>query len=164
MTVPFMEALLAGDVAAAAAEIGASVPADMPEYLRDFLHYRLGQLGVDPSARQWLGRAMVLTDEAGVRHVIGSIGFHGAPDALGRLEIGYKVEPGYRRRGFARESVQAMFDWAASTHGIRRFIASIAPTNQPSLQLARGFGFEQTGSQMDEIDGLELVFETTWSG
>jgi hypothetical protein len=28
--------------------------------------------------------------------------------------------------------------------------------------LARGFGFSQVGEQMDEIDGLELVFETTW--
>ena len=55
-----------------------------------------------------------------------------------------------------------MFDWAASAHGIHRFIASISPTNEPSLRLAAGFGFEQTGSHIDEIDGLELVFEADW--
>lgn len=162
MSIPFMEALAAHDVDRAAAEMGATVPADMPDYMADFLSYRLAQLAVDPAIRQWLGRAIVITDDAGARHVIGSIGFHGAPDDQGRLEIGYKVEPDYRRRGLAREAARAMFDWASSTHGIHRFVASISPTNEPSLRLAAGFGFSQTGSQMDEIDGLELVFEMTW--
>ena len=162
MTVPFMKALARDDVAGAATEIGASVPEDMPEYLGDFLRYRLAQLAVDPTIRQWLGRAMVTTADDGARHVIGSIGFHGAPDDQRRLEIGYKVEPSFRRQGIAREAVAAMFDWAYHEHGIRRFVASISPGNDASLGLAAGFGFEQVGEQMDEIDGLELVFETTW--
>jgi ribosomal-protein-alanine N-acetyltransferase len=162
MSVPFMRALVAHDLDAAAREIDATVPATLTEDLQDFLRYRLAQLEVDPSILPWLGRAMVMTDERGARRVIGSIGFHGAPDDQGRVEIGYRVEPEYRRRGFAREAVQAMFDWAASAHGIRRFVASISPTNSPSLQLAAGFGFVQTGSHIDDIDGLELEFETAW--
>jgi RimJ/RimL family protein N-acetyltransferase len=55
-----------------------------------------------------------------------------------------------------------MLDWAVATHGIHRFIASISPTNEPSLRLAAGFGFVQTGSHIDEIDGLELELETSW--
>lgn len=162
MTVPFMAALARDDVPAAAAEIGASVPEDMPGYLRDFLQYRLAQLALDPTIRRWLGRAIVWTDADGGRHVIGSIGFHGPPDERGRLEIGYKVEPAFRRRGIAREAVTAMFDWASSEHGVRRFVASISPANEPSLRLAAGLGFEQVGEQVDDIDGLELVFEATW--
>jgi RimJ/RimL family protein N-acetyltransferase len=162
MTVRFMEALTRDDVPAAAIEIGASVPDDMPEYLRDFLRYRLTQLAVDPTIREWLGRAIVWTDEDGGRHVIGSIGFHGPPDDQRRLEIGYKVEPAFRRQGIAREAAAAMFDWAYREHGIQRFVASISPGNEPSLRLAAGFGFEQVGEQMDDIDGLELVFETAW--
>jgi RimJ/RimL family protein N-acetyltransferase len=105
---------------------------------------------------------MILTDEGGTRRVVGTIGFHGPPDPQQRVEIGYSVDPVYRRRGLAREAVRAMFDWAAATHGIRRFIASISPTNEPSLNLAAGFGFVQTGTQVDDLDGLELVFETDW--
>ena len=105
---------------------------------------------------------MVLTEPDGARRVIGTIGFHGPPDERRRLEIGYSVQPAYRRQGFAREAVRAMLDWAASEHGIHRFIASISPTNEASLALTRGFGFVQTGEQMDEIDGLELVFEADW--
>jgi RimJ/RimL family protein N-acetyltransferase len=105
---------------------------------------------------------LVLADDSGVRHVVGSIGFHGPPDDQGRLEVGYRVEPSYRRRGLAREAVTAMFDWAASEHGIHRFVASISPTNAPSLQLTAGLGFVETGSHTDEIDGLEIEFEAEW--
>ena len=162
MSVPFMRALVARDLAAAAEELGADVPAGMPDDLENFLRYRLAQMEVDPSIGQWLGRAMVLADEAGTRRVIGTIGFHGPPDDQGRLEVGYRVEPDYRRLGFAREAVAALFDWAASTHGIRRFMASISPANHASLRLAAGFGFVETGSHMDDIDGLELELEAEW--
>ncbi len=162
MSAPFMQALADRDLRRADREIGAMVPAWLPEQLEHFVQYRLAQLEVDPSVREWLGRAMVVQDEGGRRRVVGTVGFHGPPDDQGRLEIGYSVDPEYRRRGFAREAAQAMFEWAAANHGVRRFIASISPTNDASLELAAGFGFVQTGSQMDDVDGLELVFETTW--
>ncbi len=164
MPVPFMQALLAGDTTAAGASIGAEVRRNLRGHLEDFLRYRLAQVAADPSIRQWLGRAMVLTEADGTRRVIGTIGFHGPPDDRGRLEIGYSVQSSYRRRGFAREAVRAMLDWAATEHGIHRFIASISPTNEASLALTKGFGFAQTGEQMDEIDGLELMFEADWPG
>jgi RimJ/RimL family protein N-acetyltransferase len=104
----------------------------------------------------------VLTDVAGVRRVIGTIGFHGAPDEQGRLEIGYRIESEYRRQGYTREAVRGMLDWASVEQGVHKFIASIRPDNAASLGLVRGFGFVQTGTQMDDIDGLELVMETTW--
>lgn len=162
MTEPFVRALVAHDLAAASRELGADVPEGLPDDLENFLRYRLAQMEVDPSIQPWLGRAMVLTDDAGTRRAIGTIGFHGPPDDQGRLEVGYRVEPDYRRQGFAREAVAGLFDWAASTHGVRRFLASISPTNHASRRLAADFGFVQTGSQVDDLDGLELTFETDW--
>lgn len=162
MTVPFMRALVAHDLIAAERELGATVPPGLPDELEHFLQFRLAQLEVDPSILPWLGRAMVLTDATGARRIIGTIGFHGAPDAQGRLEVGYRVEPELRRQGYARESIEALFDWAAAIRGIRRFVASISPTNDASLRLAAGFGFVQTGSHVDEIDGPELELEASW--
>jgi [ribosomal protein S5]-alanine N-acetyltransferase len=162
MSVPFMQALVARDLAAAEREMHAHVPAWLPDQLDHFLQYRLAQLAVDPSILEWLGRSMVMTDDAGRRRIVGTIGFHGPPDPQRRLEIGYSVDPVYRRRGLAREAVRAMLNCAAATHGIRRFVASISPTNEASLALVAGFGFVLTGSQIDDIDGLELVFEADW--
>jgi RimJ/RimL family protein N-acetyltransferase len=162
MSIACMRALLARDLAAAELEVGAVIPESFPEHLDDFLRYRLAQLDADATILPWLARVMVLTDDGGTRRVIGSIGFHSAPDDQGRLEVGYRVEAEYRRQGFAREAVRGMLDWAANEQGIHRFIASVRPDNEPSLAVVRSFGFVQTGTQMDEVDGLELVHEATW--
>ena len=162
MSLAFMRAVIAGDEAAATRELGADVSDAMSDDLRDFAKRRSAQMEADPDVLQWLARAMVLTDQDGRRHAIGTIGFHGPPDDQGRVEVGYRIEPAYRRQGYTRESVQAMFDWAFHEHGIRRFVASVLPTNQASLALIRGFGFAQVGEQMDEVDGLEYVFEAPW--
>jgi RimJ/RimL family protein N-acetyltransferase len=162
MTVPVMQALYEKDLDTAGRLAGAKVAAGLADDLVDFLRYRLAQLDAEPSIREWLGRLMILTDATGERVAIGTLGFHGPPDDQGRLEVGYRVEAPWRRQGFARESVQALFDWAASAHGVHRFIASISPTNEASLRLAAGFGFQRTGEHIDDIDGLEIEFETDW--
>ena len=123
-----------------------------------FLQFRLADLAADPAAQPWLGRAIVATDAVG-RTIIGSVGFHAPPDATGRVEVGYHVEPGYRRQGVATEAVAALFDWAFREHGVHHFRAAVAPDNVASLAVLARFGFRQVGVQLDDIDGTELVFE-----
>jgi RimJ/RimL family protein N-acetyltransferase len=159
MSLRFMRLLVARDLDAAAAEIGATVPPDLPDQLDHFLQFRIADLEVDPAAQPWLGRAIVLTEPDGTRRVIGSAGFHTPPGADGRVEVGYRVEPEFRRRGIASEVVRALFDWAAGERGVDRFRAAVAPDNVGSLAIIRGLGFRQTGVQIDDIDGEELVFE-----
>jgi len=158
MSIAFMRALVAGDLDAASSEIGAIIPDDFTEDLDHFLQFRLGQLEEDPGIRPWLGRVMVVDEDGGAR-AVGSIGFHGPPDADGRVEIGYRVEDAYRRRGLASEAVAAMFEWARLEHGIHRFRASTTPDNIASQGVIARFGFRQTGVQWDDVDGEELVFE-----
>lgn len=158
MSLAFMRHLLDRDVAAAEAEIGAIVPPDFPDTLDNFLQFRIPDLTSDPSAQPWLGRAIVLTDDDGTRRIIGSAGFHAPPGDDGRVEVGYRVEPAYRRQGVATEVVRALFDWAHA-QGVDRFRASIAPDNVASLAVIARSGFRQVGVQIDDIDGLELVFE-----
>jgi [ribosomal protein S5]-alanine N-acetyltransferase len=158
MSVPFMHCLLARDLTGAATEIGAAVPSDLPERLDGFLQFRIADLAVDPAAQPWLGRAIVASEPDGPR-VIGSVGFHAPPDATGRVEVGYHVEPEYRRRGVATEAIRALFDWAVREHGISHFRAAIAPDNVASLAVVARFGFHQAGVQLDDVDGTELIFE-----
>lgn len=159
MSLRFMRLLLARDLDGAADEIGANIPPDMPDRLDNFLQFRIADLEVDASAQPWLGRAIVLTGPDGTRHAIGSAGFHAPPDENGRVEIGYRVEPDYRRQGVAGEVVRALFDWAAREHGVTRFRASVSPDNVPSLAVIGRLGFRHVGVQMDDVDGEEFVFE-----
>jgi RimJ/RimL family protein N-acetyltransferase len=158
MSLPFMRALLDHDLATAEAEIGVPVPPGLADELDGFLQYRIADLTVDPEAQPWLGRAVVLDGDDG-RRIIGTVGFHSPPDADGRVEVGYRVDEAYRRIGVASEVVRALFDWAAREHGVTRFRASISPDNVASLALASRFGFRHVGEQVDDVDGLELVFE-----
>ena len=91
--------------------------------------------------------------------MVGRIGFHGPPDADGLVEIGYKVDAAHRRRGFGLEAAQRLIEAAERLAHVSAVRASIAPDNEPSLRIAERLGFRQIGEQMDEIDGLELVFE-----
>jgi RimJ/RimL family protein N-acetyltransferase len=157
MSVEFMRASLAGDMALAALLIDAELPAEWPGRTARTMRYRLGQLANDPSSLPWLLRAIVLRQP--MRRVIGHIGFHAPPDTRGAVEVGYTIDSAYRRHGYAQEAVQALFAWAQREHGIRHFIASVSPDNIPSLGLVRKLGFRQTGAHWDDEDGEELVFE-----
>jgi RimJ/RimL family protein N-acetyltransferase len=91
--------------------------------------------------------------------VVGHAGFHGPPDESGTVEVGYTVDPAFRRRGYARAMVRALLAWARDEEGVRTVRASIGPGNGASLATIRPFGFERTGEQWDEDDGLEIVHE-----
>ncbi len=158
MSLAFMQALAAGDLDSAARELGAELSSGMREDLANFLAYRIPAVKADPASQPWLGRSIVMTHPDGRREVIGTIGFHAPPDETGRVEIGYRVEAAFRRRGVATECVGALLAWAESM-GTHHFRASVAPDNVASLAIVRSFGFRQVGTQVDEIDGDELVFD-----
>lgn len=162
MTPPVLRALLAGELGVAGELLGAVVPADW-EVSRYALELRLSQLEADPALQPWLMRAMVVR-EAG--EMVGDIGFHGAPGTVsldesgsGGAEFGYGVVERWQRQGIATEAARALMSWARETHGVSRFVLSISPENLPSLGMAAKLGFYKIGSQMDEIDGPEDVFE-----
>jgi RimJ/RimL family protein N-acetyltransferase len=48
--------------------------------------------------------------------------------------------------------------WATQEHGVNRFVVSISPVNEPSLRLARKFGFRKVGTITDPEEGVEDVF------
>ena len=154
-----MEALLEDDFAGAEADAGVA----LPEFFRGerwgHLRHRLGMVRADPDALDWLTRLMVLRDTG---QAVGHVGFHEPPHPQGWVEVGYTVFPEHRRRGYAEEAVRGLFDWACGERGVCRFRASVGPWNRPSLALLRKLGFEQTGVQVDELDGEELVFEVDW--
>lgn len=117
---------------------------------------RLDQLTAEPGHTRWLVRQAVTGPEGAV---IGHCGFHGPPDEVGMVEIGYSVAPDFRRRGYARAMLTELLRRAAAEPAVRTVRAAISPDNVASLATISGFGFVEVGQQWDEQDGLELVFE-----
>jgi ribosomal-protein-alanine N-acetyltransferase len=78
-----------------------------------------------------------------------------SPDAV---EIGYTIEEPWRGHGYATAAATELLR-RAEERGVRHYLASTTPDNEPSLAIIRKLGFRQTGEAIDEEDGLELVFE-----
>ena len=152
-----LEALLNGAIDEASKLTGLSLPPGFLEY-GWLWQYRLDQARADQSAAPWLVRTVYgLPAEA----VVGHAGFHGPPDEKGMVEIGYTIQPEFRRLGYGRAAAVQLIEFAAASPEVTVVRASISPDNVASLALIRSLGFEQTGEQWDEIDGLELIFERT---
>src|SRR3954447_7318511 len=154
LTPPLLRAVASRHLGEVARQLDTAVPPGWEDGVPARL--RLRQLAADPSEQPWLARAIVASAPT---RAVGTIGFHAPPDDHGRAEIGYDIVASERRNGYAREAMRALLDWAWSTNRARTCVASVSPDNTASLALIRSFGFEHVGQQIDEIDGLELVFE-----
>jgi len=159
MTPEFIEAALAGQVEDAAQELGIELPDGFPEeHLRGFLALRLRQMRKDSRFVEWCPHVVVLDGR-----MIGHAGYHGPPgvNALQRadaIEVGYTIYEPYRGRGYATAATAELLR-RAEERGVHHYFASCAPGNAPSLAIIRKLGFTQAGEVIDEVDGLELVFE-----
>jgi RimJ/RimL family protein N-acetyltransferase len=156
LTASRMQRMLSGDVASVEGEIGATLPAWWIEEREWLLRLRLKQVQDHPAAEPWLIRPIV--PHAAEPVAAGLINFHGPPDERGFVEVGYELQPEFRGQGYAIAAVRAYFDWAAATHGIRRFRAGIVPGNERSINLVTKLGMTKAGAQWDADDGLELLY------
>ncbi|TDC27610.1 N-acetyltransferase [Streptomyces sp. 8K308] len=152
-----MSALLDGDLPAASRKAGVA----LTEYFvndsaRWLWRFRLGQMAADPGHARWMARQAVVGDEG---LVVGHAGFHGPPDEVGMVEIGYSVAPEFRRQGYARAMLVELLRRAAAEPAVTTVRATISPDNVASLATISGYGFVEVGEQWDEEDGLELIFE-----
>lgn len=160
--VEFIEALEHADIPAAERVMDVRITGPWFEGPAHWMRLRIRQLREAPALDRWLLHAMVLSRPDGehpVRTMVGHCGYHGAPDATGMVEIGYQVAPPFRRRGYAAEAVRGLVTHAFTHAEINRVRACIRPDNEASLGLIARLGFVRVGEQMDEIDGLEHIFE-----
>lgn len=118
--------------------------------------FRSAQLAMAPDDAGWITAALI--DRASGQ-AVGCAGFHGPPDAEGMVELGYSVDPVFRRRGYARAALELLLARAAREPGVRTVRATISPDNDASRNLVLQYGFVENGSQWDEDDGLEIIFE-----
>lgn len=152
-----LRALADGDLAAAnrASAISLTPCFVVPDW-RNTWRRRSQQVETDPTSAAWI--TGVIWD-AERRIAVGRAGYHGRPDARGMVEVGYAVDPAYRRQGYARAALEALLDRAASEPEVRVVRATIRPDNIASRRLVSQYGFVEVGEQWDDEDGVETVYE-----
>jgi RimJ/RimL family protein N-acetyltransferase len=157
LTGPVFDSLARGDLAGATAVS----PVPLTAYLagpdrRRTWQRRSAQVAADPAAAAWV--TGVIWDQR-LSLAVGTAGYHAPPDPSGMVEIGYAVDPRYRRRGYARAALESLLARAAREPAVRTVRVTISPDNTPSYRLASQYGFVRVGEQWDEDDGLEIIYE-----
>jgi RimJ/RimL family protein N-acetyltransferase len=122
---------------------------------------RADQVVTDPSSQAWI-TGVIWDVERQV--AVGRAGFHGPPDDAGMVEVGYAVDPAYRRKGYARAALEALLERAAREPEVRVVRATISPGNNASRSLVEKYGFVENGEQWDDEDGLEIIFDVGAEG
>jgi ribosomal-protein-alanine N-acetyltransferase len=117
---------------------------------------RATQVLEQPADQPWVTGAVVDQDTG---EVVGAAGFHAAPDADGMVEVGYRIDPDFRRRGYARAVLLLMIERATAHPDVRTVRATVSPENAASLGLIAQLPFVEVGEQWDDEDGLETIFE-----
>lgn len=61
------------------------------------------------------------------------------------VEIGWRIAPAFRRRGYAEEAARAALDFAFGTLGLPEVVAFTVPGNETSWRLMERLGMEAAG-------------------
>lgn len=118
------------------------------------LVHRIPRVKKDPSFAE-IGLVLAISD--GV--IIGSAGFHDFPDESGMIEIGFGIVPEKQRQGFGMELLHGMWHEISKRPEVKTLRYTVSPENAASMHIIKKLNFELIGEQIDEEDGLELIYE-----
>jgi [ribosomal protein S5]-alanine N-acetyltransferase len=158
ITLDIVKAVLDGRRADTEALLGAKMPSTWPGRAlveRAFLA-RLDEIRANPDHRLW-GDRVAITRDADPR-VIGSVIFHGGPDARGAVEVAYGIEEESQRQGFGHEAVHAAVSWAFCEPHVHIVCASTFTWHAASRRILEKIGFRVVGTSSD-ILGEMLEYE-----
>ena len=158
---PVLGALASGDVELASRLSHVELtPYLLGSECRGLWKMRSDQIAKNAADLPWVTRIIV---DSGTSHSVGLAGFHGRPDARGMVEIGYRIDPAQRRRGYARTALEILLATARDQPEVSVIRATVGPDNTASRTLIDQNGFQEVGEQWDEEDGLEIILEVTAS-
>lgn len=90
--------------------------------------------------------------------IIGDIGFHGIPNELGEVEVGYGLVEKERGKGYGYEALEAIIHWALSQEIVKIVTANCLIDNIPSARILQKVGMKEI-KRDDDLIYWELIKE-----
>ena len=170
MTLPLIEAIMAGERRTAETLAGARFPAVWPgkQLVEQAFSASLAAIRSNPEIRLWGDRLVILpSDEYGERRIVGSVIFHGYPTGgphgralpRGIAEVGYGIDAQYQRIGIATEATRAAVHWALEQDGVEAVQAVTFTLNKSSRRVLEKLGMKVVGTDEHDFLGELLVYE-----
>jgi ribosomal-protein-alanine N-acetyltransferase len=164
VTLPMVEAVLAGDRAALERLTRARGPEAWPgpELIHRGFGASIEAVRAEPVRRLWGDRLLISRD--GERRLVGSVVFHGKPDEDGVAEVGYGIEQASQGRGFATEAARACVGWAFGQAQVQVVRATTFPFHRASLRVIEKLGMRLHETVPDPLWGDRLVYAVDRTG
>ncbi|MEI2779718.1 MAG: GNAT family N-acetyltransferase [Tetrasphaera sp.] len=116
----------------------------------------LERIRANPTHRLWGDRVMISRERA---VIVGSVVFHGGPDAQGEVEIAYGVEGESQGQGYATEGTRAALDWAIQQPEVSVVRAITPPFHHASQRVLEKIGMQRLGTIPHDMFGEVLEYE-----
>jgi RimJ/RimL family protein N-acetyltransferase len=75
-------------------------------------------------------------------------------------EVGFEIDPAYRRRGIATAAVRAVTEAVLGAGVVKRIVAKVSSENDPSIRVMEKCGYTLEGVS----NGLMVFARTTYGG
>jgi ribosomal-protein-alanine N-acetyltransferase len=120
---------------------GRTVSAEVRSMVEEFTIPKMAQT----SKEEWLFITFWIIIEKKTKNIVAELGFKGAPDSRGLIEIGYGTMPSQRGKGYMTEAVSAMIDWARKQQEVRGVLAETREDNLGSIRVVEKNNFRRYG-------------------
>lgn len=139
--------------------VGAEMPWAWPgrALLEQAFRASLEAIRADPETRLW-GDRLMITRGSNPR-VVGSVVFHGRPDASGRCAVAYGVDEASQNQGFATEALRASLAWALAQPECTVVEALTTEWHKGSARVLEKVGMKVSGTRSHETMGAMRVYE-----
>lgn len=135
------------------ASVGAQLVSTLFEGVVDrAVHMKIEKMSkVDSNLHPWYTYWLIVVNQENTG--AGMVGFKGAPNKSGAVEIGYGIDPMFQRLGYMSEAVQAMINWAFTLKECNRITATgVLLDNFASQKVLLRNGFLETGQDEKGIN------------
>jgi RimJ/RimL family protein N-acetyltransferase len=116
---------------------------DLPAFLSEMIaDMRAKQPGDQDPGGPWFQYVVERIEDGAV---VGDFGAGFGIPGERQVELGYRIHPNHRRKGYASEALAAIISHLIGAHRVHRFVGVAASINAPSIALLGSLGFRREG-------------------
>ena len=103
------------------------------------LDIKLGKMAEAPELAVFSTYFLIVS--AQTSEILGTIGFKGAPDEDGTIEVGYGIRPEFRSRGYMTEALRTLTTFGLTLPGVEKIVACTSKDNAASIRVLEKVGY-----------------------
>jgi predicted acetyltransferase len=111
------------------------------EHMRKILGIKLAKMEEVPEMAMYSTYFLIVAKETKV--ILGTIGFKGAPDETGTIEVGYGIQEAYRCMGYMTDALKTFTAFGLSLPGVQKVIACTSKKNTASCRVLEKAGYKR---------------------